>query len=140
MNEIKKNIKKYKTLLFFVLSIWASIYIACHGTGKSFIETNMINAIITLFGVAITGSIFISQALENNSTEESKDLLTRIHKSLAFVLNLIIIAIFLDLIIERYSTILFEVIYYFILFYSTIVLDDVLNGFFKLCENISILK
>ena len=103
------------------------------GKGDSFIETDLITAIITLFGFGLTATVFVYQAFEKSMSKETKNVIAALSKTLLLTLCLVIVSLIFDfiasLITAEVWNVIFESLKYAALIYSLICQFDILNSF-----------
>lgn len=121
------------TIIFSLLSLWLGFVIAFFGKGVSFIENDLITAIITLFGFGLTATVFVYQAFEKFTAKETKNVITALSKTLLLTLCLVIAFLIFDffasLITAEVWNVIFESLKYAVLIYSSICQFDILNSF-----------
>ena len=121
------------TIVFALLSLFLGFVIAFWGKGVSFIETDIITAIITLFGFGLTATVFVYQAFEKSNSKETKNVIKALSKTLLLTLCLVIASLgfdfFASLILEKVWNIILESLKYAALIYSLICQFDILNSF-----------
>lgn len=127
----KNNI--FLTILFSILSLGIGFVIAHFGKGVSYVETELITAIITLFGFGLTATVFVYQAFENAKSKDTTNVIKALSKTLLLTLCLVMVSLVLDFIVsaitsEVWSTIL-DSAKYAALVYSAICQFDILNSF-----------
>ena len=84
------------TIVFSLVSLGFGIVIAFFGNGSSYIETDLITSIITLFGFGLTATVFVYQAFEKNSTRDTKNVINALSQTILLTLYLIIGALVFD--------------------------------------------
>lgn len=121
------------TIVFSILSLGIGFVIAYFGKGKSYVETELISAIITLFGFGLTATVFVYQALENKQSKDTVKVIKAISKTLILTLCLIVASLVfdfvLDLITSEKLNVVIETLKYAALVYSMICQFDILNSF-----------
>ena len=121
------------TIIFSLLSLGLGFVIAFWGKGDSFIETDLITAIITLFGFGLTATVFVYQAFEKSTTKETKNVITALSKTLLLTLCLVIASLIFDFITSLITAEAWNVVCgsskYATLIYSLICQFDILNSF-----------
>ena len=127
----KKNL--LLSVLFSVLSLGAGFLIAFFGKGESYVETELITAIITLFGFGLTATVFVYQAFENSQSDGTKQVIKALSKTLILTLCLVTSALTLDFIVSVITSevwnLILESLKYATLVYSAICQFDILNSF-----------
>lgn len=127
----KKNV--ILTAVFTVLSLVIGFLIAELGNGESYVETELITAIITLFGFSLTATVFVYQAFENSQSNDAMNVIKAISKTLLLTLCLVIVALVLDFIISIIESVgwcwFLGGLKYAALVYSAICQFDILNSF-----------
>ena len=121
------------TIIFSLSSLGLGFVIAFLGKGDSFIETDLITAIITLFGFGLTATVFVYQAFEKPMSKETKNVIAALSKTLLLTLCLVIVSLIFDfiasLITAEVWNVIFESLKYAALIYSLICQFDILNSF-----------
>ena len=121
------------TIIFSLLSLGFGFVIAFWGKGDSFIETDLITAIITLFGFGLTATVFVYQAFEKSTTKETKKVITALSKTLLLTLCLVIASLIFDFITSLITAEAWNVVCgslkYATLIYSLLCQFDILNSF-----------
>lgn len=127
----KKNI--FLTILFSILSLGMGFLIAFFGKGDSYVETELITAIITLFGFGLTATVFVYQAFGNSPSDDTMQVIKALSKTLLLTLSLVAAALVLDFIISTVTSdvwcLIVESLKYATLVYSGICQFDILNSF-----------
>jgi hypothetical protein len=121
------------TIVFSLLSLGLGLIIAIWGNGNSFVETDLITAIITLFGFGLTATVFVYQAFEKSISDNVINVIKALSKTLLLTLCLIIASVIFDFLVtlikaEVWSVIL-ESLKYATLIYALICQFDILNSF-----------
>lgn len=133
----KKNI--FFTCIITLISLGLGFVIAFFGKGVSFVEKDLITAIITLFGFGLTATVFVCQAFEKNTTKETRNVITALSKTLLLILCLVIAALVFDFIVDLITSapwnLFFGSLKYATLIYSLICQFDILNSFFVLIKS-----
>lgn len=126
------------TVIFSLISLGLGFIVAFWGNGNSFVETDLITAIITLFGFGLTATVFVCQAFEKN-TKETKNIITSLSKTLLLTLCLVIVTLILDfiasLITAEVWNVIIETLKYAALIYSLICQFDILSCFIVIISN-----
>lgn len=126
------------TVIFSLISLGLGFVVAFWGNGNSFVETDLITAIITLFGFGLTATVFVCQAFEKN-TKETKNIITSLSKTLLLTLCLVIVTLILDFIVSLITAevwnVIIETLKYAALIYSLICQFDILNCFIVIISN-----
>ena len=121
------------TIIFSLLSLGLGFVIAFFGKDVSFIENDLITAIITLFGFGLTATVFVYQAFEKSTSKETKNVITALSKTLLLTLCLVIASLIFDflasLITAEVWNVILESLKYAALIYSLICQFDILNSF-----------
>ncbi len=92
-----KMVKKIILEISFILaSLGGGFLIAYFGKGESFLENEMITAIITLFGFSVTSTVFICQALKQKENQGVNNLIKALAKNLLLTFILIAISLVFD--------------------------------------------
>ena len=127
----KKNI--FLTILFSILSLGMGFLIAFFGKGDSYVETELITAIITLFGFGLTATVFVYQAFGNSPSDDTMQVIKALSKTLLLTLCLVAAALVLDFIISTVTSDVWRLIVESLknatLVYSGICQFDILNSF-----------
>lgn len=133
-NQEKNNI--FLSILFSALSLGLGFLVAFFGKGKSYIENELITAIITLFGFGLTATVFVYQAFEKKqSTEKTNNMIKALSKTLHLTLWLIVSSLVFDFIADSLTSeaniiiIIAKTLKYSSLIYSIICQFDILNSF-----------
>ena len=74
--SLRKKRNLLLSILFSVVSLGIGFTIAFYGKGNSYIETELITAIITLFGFGLTATVFVYQAFEKSNSNEKKSIIS----------------------------------------------------------------
>lgn len=78
--------------------------IAFFGKGDSYVETELITAIITLFGFGLTATVFVYQAFGNSPSDDTMQVIKALSKTLLLTLCLVAAALVLDFIISTVTS------------------------------------
>lgn len=128
-----EKINIFLTILFSILSLGLGFVIAYFGKDVSFIETELITAIITLFGFGLTATVFVYQAFENSRSNDTMRVIKALSKTLLLTLCLVVVALVTDFIASTVASevwsLIFESLKYAVLVYSAICQFDILNSF-----------
>lgn len=126
----KKNI--VLTILFLIISLGLGFIIAFFGKETSYIENELITAIITLFGFGLTATVFVYQTFEEKNLE-SNNIIKALSRTLLLIFCLIVASLILDFFVALINYEVFSVIIvslkYATLIYSLICQFDILNSF-----------
>lgn len=126
-------------IVFSILSLVVGFVIAYFGKGKSYVETELISAIITLFGFGLTATVFVYQAFENKQNEDTMKVIKAISKTLILTLWLIVASLVFDFVLDLITSekwnVVVETLKYAALVYSTICQFDILNSFIVIIKN-----
>ena len=87
------------TIVFSLLSLGLGLIIAIWGNGNSFVETDLITAIITLFGFGLTATVFVYQAFEKSISDSVINVIKALSKTLLLTLCLIIASVIFDFLV-----------------------------------------
>ena len=121
------------SILFSVISLGIGFIIAFYGKGNSYIETELITAIITLFGFGLTATVFVYQAFEKSNSNEKKNVICALSKTLLLTLCLVVGSLILDfaasIVTLKVVKIILSTLMYASMVYSTICQFDILNSF-----------
>ena len=121
------------TIVFSILSIGIGALIAFFGKGISYLENDLITAIITLFGFGLTATVFVYQSFEKSNSENVSNVIKALSKTLFLTLCLVIVSLIFDfvasLITQELWNIIFQSLKYGSLIYSLICQFDILNSF-----------
>ena len=121
------------TIIFSVISLGLGFVIAFLGKGVSFIENDLITAIITLFGFGLTATVFVYQAFEKSASKETKNVITALSKTLLLTLCLVVASLIFDFLASLTTAevwnVIIESLKYAALIYSLICQFDILNSF-----------
>ena len=127
------------SILFSVISLGIGFVIAFYGKGNSYIETELITAIITLFGFGLTATVFVYQAFEKSNSNEKKNVICALSKTLLLTLCLVVGSLILDFAVSivtlKVVKIILSTLMYASLVYSTICQFDILNSFVIIITN-----
>ena len=127
------------SFLFSVISLGIGFVIAFYGKGNSYIETELITAIITLFGFGLTATVFVYQAFEKSNSNEKKNVICALSKTLLLTLCLVVGSLMLDFVVSivtlKVVKIILSTLMYASLVYSTICQFDILNSFVIIITN-----
>ena len=127
----KKNI--FLTILFSILSFGMGFLIAFFGKGDSYVETELITAIITLFGFGLTATVFVYQAFGNSPSDDTMQVIKALSKTLLLTLCLVASALILDFTVSAITCevwcLILKSLKYAALVYSAICQFDILNSF-----------
>ncbi len=127
------------TIVFSILSLGIGFAIAYFGKGESYVETELITAIITLFGFGLTATVFVYQAFENKQNEDTMKVIKAISKTLILTLCLIVASLVFDFVLDLITSekwnLVVETLKYAALVYSTICQFDILNSFIVIIKN-----
>lgn len=121
------------TLLFSIVSMGIGFLIAYFGKGSSYVETELITAIITLFGFGLTATVFVYQAFEKSQSKDTIDVIKALSKTLLLTLCLVMSSLVLDFLVSvitlKILNLILESLMYATLVYSAICQFDILNSF-----------
>ena len=127
------------SILFSVISLGIGFVIAFYGKGNSYFETELITAIITLFGFGLTATVFVYQAFEKSNSNEKKNVICALSKTLLLTLCLVVGSLMLDFAVSivtlKVVKIILSTLMYASLVYSTICQFDILNSFVIIITN-----
>lgn len=133
----KKNL--LLSILFSIVSLGIGFVIAFYGKDNSYIETELITAIITLFGFGLTATVFVYQAFEKSNSDEKKNVICALSKTLLLTLCLVVASLILDFAVSIVTINVVKVILstmmYASLVYSIICQFDILNSFVVIITN-----
>lgn len=92
-----KTVKKIILEIIFILAgLGGGFLIAYFGKGESFLENEMITAIITLFGFSVTSTVFIYQSFKKKEEDNVNKLIKALAKNLLLTFILIGLALLFD--------------------------------------------
>ena len=127
------------TIIFSVISLGLGFIIAFWGKGISFIENDLITAIITLFGFGLTATVFVYQAFEKSNSDEKKNVICALSKTLLLTLCLVVASLILDFAVSIVTInvvkVILSTVMYASLVYSIICQFDILNSFVVIITN-----
>ena len=133
----KNNI--FLRFLFLIISLTGGFLISFWGNGRSYIETELITAIISLFGFSLTATVFVYQALEKKQSSNTKVVISALSNTLRLTLCLAVASLIFDFMvsIEIWDKISFIAggLKYTTLIYSTICQFDILNAFIVIIKS-----
>lgn len=136
---MRQKLNTVFTSLFLVLGLAGGFAISFWGKGQSYIETELITAIISLFGFGLTATVFVCQALEKKQSSQTKTVINALSNTLRLTLYLAVALLILDFIVSIEISDVFNFIAgglkYTILIYSTICQFDILNAFIVIIKN-----
>ena len=128
--SLRKKRNLLLSILFSVLSLGIGFTIAFYGKGNSYIETELITAIITLFGY---------QAFEKSNSNEKKSIICALSKTLLLTLCLVVVSLILDFAVSIVTInvvkVILSTLMYAALVYSIICQFDILNSFVIIITN-----
>lgn len=129
----REKVNIFLTVLFCILSLGIGFFIAFFGKGKSYIETELITAIITLFGFGLTATVFVYQSFEKKNSDYTTNVIKALSKTLYLTLCLIMTSLIFDFVVSVINSktwsVVLESVQYATLIYSAICQFDVLNAF-----------
>lgn len=129
----RKKMNIFLTILFSTISLGIGFVIAYFGKGSSYIETELITAIITLFGFGLTATVFVYQAFDKTQSKDTIRVIKALSKTLLLTLCLVASALVLDFIVSAITSevwmLILESLKYATLIYSAICQFDILNAF-----------
>ena len=133
----KKNL--LLSILFSIVSLGIGFVIAFYGKDNSYIETELITAIITLFGFGLTATVFVYQAFEKSNSDEKKNVICALSKTLLLTLCLVVASLILDFAVSietiNVVNVILSTMMYASLVYSIICQFDILNSFVVIITN-----
>lgn len=133
----KKNL--LLSILFSIVSLGIGFVIAFYGKDNSYIETELITAIITLFGFGLTATVFVYQAFEKSNSDEKKNVICALSKTLLLTLCLVVASLILDFAVSIVTInvvkVILSTVMYASLVYSIICQFDILNSFVVIITN-----
>lgn len=95
----KRNPKRIiLTIIFIFISLGVGAVVTIWGNNTSYIESNFMTAIITLFGFGLTSTVFIYQALENKQNVKTRKVIRALAGTLLLTFILIILSLIFDFI------------------------------------------
>ena len=141
----ERSVKSFKKIIlpiiFALLSLGAGFAIAFWGKDKSYIENNLITALITLFGFGITSTIFLYQAFKKEEMEKTKKLIHAIVNNLILTLVLLGSAILFDFLASldfaeaaNAAKIVLKSLKFGAMIYASICQVDILIAFIKIVK------
>ena len=127
------------SVLFSVVSLGIGFIVAFYGKGNSYIETELITAIITLFGFGLSATVFVYQAFEKSNSNEKKSVICALSKTLLLTLCLVVVSLILDfavsIVMIKAVKVILSTLMYASLVYSIICQFDILNSFVVIITN-----
>lgn len=138
----ERSVKSLKRIvlpiIFALLSLSAGFAIAFWGKEQSYIENNLITALITLFGFGITSTIFLYQAFKKEEMERAKKLIHAIVNNLILTLTLLGSAILFDFLASldfaEVASVVLNSLKYGAMIYASICQVDILLAFIKIVK------
>lgn len=131
--SVREKMNIFLTILFSILSLGIGFVIAYFGRDLSYIETELITAIITLFGFGLTATVFVYQAFENAKSKDTMKVIKALSKTLLLTLCLVACALILDFVASTITStvwvLILDSLKYATLVYSAICQFDILNSF-----------
>lgn len=125
-------------IIFALLSLSAGFAISFWGKEQSYIENNLITALITLFGFGITSTIFLYQAFKKEEMERVKKLIHAIVNNLILTLILLGSAILFDFLASldfaEVASVVLNSLKYGAMIYTSICQVDILLAFIKIVK------
>ena len=125
-------------IIFALLSLSAGFAISFWGKEQSYIENNLITALITLFGFGITSTIFLYQAFKKEEMERVKKLIHAIVNNLILTLILLGSAILFDFLASldfaEVASVVLNSLKYGAMIYASICQVDILLAFIKIVK------
>lgn len=135
----RKKINLILTVVFIIVSLGVGFLIAYFGKGTSFIETDLITAIITLFGFGLTSTVFVYQAFKDKETDKTRKIIKSLAKTLLLTFVLIISSLIFDfgatLLISNSFTVIMNSLKFATLIYAFICQIDILLSFIIIIKN-----
>ena len=129
----RDKIKQILTVLFSTVSLGLGAIIAFYGKGNSFIENDLLSAVITLFGFGLTATVFTYQTFEKMHSREAAAVIKALSKTLFLTLFLVFVSLLLDFFIGiitiKVMCCCLNSLKYSALIYSMILQFDILNSF-----------
>ena len=127
------------SVLFSVVSLGIGFIVAFYGKGNSYIETELITAIITLFGFALIATVLVYQVFEKSNSNEKKSVICALSKTLLLTLCLVAVSLILDFAVSivaiKAVKVILSTLKYASLVYSIICQFDILNSFVVIITN-----
>ena len=129
-----KTIKKIiLEIIFILVSLGGGFLIAYFGKDESFLENEMITAIITLFGFSVTSTVFIYQSLKQKENPSVNNLIKALAKNLLLTFILIGVSLVFDFMScfdwENVIPIIVETLKFATLIYAFLIQIDILMAF-----------
>lgn len=125
-------------IIFALLSLGVGFAIAFWGKEQSYIENNLITALITLFGFGITSTIFLYQAFKKEEMEKTKKLIHAIVNNLILTLTLLGSAILFDFLASldfaEVASVVLNSLKFGAMIYASICQVDILLAFIKIVK------
>ena len=131
--SLREKTNIFLTILFSIVSLGIGFLIAYFGKGSSYVETELITAIITLFGFGLTATVFVYQAFEKSQSNDTMDVIKALSRTLILTLCLVMASLvlnfFVSVITLEVLNLILESVMYATLVYSAICQFDILNSF-----------
>ncbi len=127
------------SIIFSIISLGLGIIIAYFGYGESYIEKELITAIIALFGFGLSSTVFIYQAFKDKESKDIDKVIKAMANTLSLTFYLIIGALIFDFLsgvdLSNKIKLIFKSLKYATLVYSMIGQIDILRSFVIIIKN-----
>lgn len=134
---------RVKVIAVVLCSLILGYVVKIFGQSVSYFETEIITAIISLFGFSLTATVFVYQAIEKKQSEKKDEKVKKVISSLANTLVLTFCLIVLIIILEFICTLniyktvndICEVLKNAVIVYSFFLQADIINCFVVILTN-----
>lgn len=125
---------------FIIISMGAGFLVAYFGNGASYLENEMITAIITLLGFSLTSTVFICQLLKNREDSKVDNVIKALAKNLIVTFILVLISLLFDFLSNTGNENIFALVMlslkYSALIYAFLIQMDILFAFITIVKKI----
>ena len=127
-------------IIFAVASLGCGFLVAYFGNDLSFIESDMITAIITLFGFSLTSTVFICQFIKHKEDNNVDNLINALAKNLILTFILVSFSLLFDFLSgfggENVFPLIMLSLKYSVLLYAFLIQIDILLAFITIIKKL----
>jgi len=127
-------------IIFIIASLGCGFLVAYFGNGLSFVESDMITAVITLFGFSLTSTVFICQFIKHKENNNVDKLINALAKNLILTFILVSSSLVFDFLSgfggENVFPLIMLSLKYSVLIYAFLIQIDILLAFITIIKKL----